>query len=447
LPEFGAFFNGQSMLLPFSMLKQAKHPRKSVKPVSVSGIGQLSLVEHSLCPLDNRRSDETERVHVAEYYFSDSQRKRRLATARIYAPLGLNPKDEFYLWGLLALSMSQPVDQALRDSLVATPHWCLKQMGLVDCKSRRGGRQYQQFKDALERLSAVTYVSDACYDPNRQEYRRVSFGFLSYSLPLEPDSNRAWSISWDRTFFSLIQASGGYMRFDLEQYREFDPASRRMFLLLLKIGYRNGRIPNFDLQHLAINLLGFSPGIAIRDLKIKVARTLRRLEEARVIQHARIIRLGVSSFQVQMERGDYMDRKHKTNEALVAIESPLVEGLLAVGFDEPSAFRIIKRYPAAQVSQWTDVTLAALEKFGKKHFRKSPMAFMLDSLQKAAKGERTPPDWWLAIKRKEERSQEPTMEGRRILSKLMDEVFGADRTKSEVNGQPTSTAALLKSIL
>ena len=96
-------------------------------------------------------------------------------------PLGLTAHDEFYLWGLLALTFSQPEPES---EFHATPHYCLRQLGVIDQHDRRGGRQYRQFSTALERLSAVRYQNQAFYDPVRAEHRRVSFGLFSYSLPL-----------------------------------------------------------------------------------------------------------------------------------------------------------------------------------------------------------------------------------------------------------------------
>ena len=82
------------------------------------GVGQLSLVEHSLCPLDSHTSLVENFVHHSEYRYSDLQRRRHTAKARVFCPLGLSASDEFYLWGLLALTLSQTGD---RSDLVATP--------------------------------------------------------------------------------------------------------------------------------------------------------------------------------------------------------------------------------------------------------------------------------------------------------------------------------------
>ena len=71
-----------------------------------TGIGQLSLVEHALCPLDAARSPRGGRVFVTGHYYADRNRHRRKATVRVTCPGGLFPADEFYLWGLLALTVA-----------------------------------------------------------------------------------------------------------------------------------------------------------------------------------------------------------------------------------------------------------------------------------------------------------------------------------------------------
>ena len=407
------------------------------------GVGQLSIVEHSLCPLDQRRSRAKGLVHAVQYHYSDAQRRRQTANVRIFAPLGLTSGDEVYLWGLLALTLSQPESDG---TLIATPHWCLRQMGLIDAETRRGGRQYRQFAAALERLSVVNYLSNACYDPVRAEYRRVSFRFLSYSLPVNTNSSRTWTIVWDRIFYSMIREAGGSMRFDLDMYRSLDPAARRLFLLILKVGYRGRRLPVFELPYLAVDVLGLSPTLSVRDMKVKVSRTLQRLESVGVISGPAIVRKATGHYQVSMEPGEYLSEGRNRVTSMVIEDSPLIDGLLAVGFDHASAAKVVNRYPHTLVAQWTDITQAALERFGPQHFRKSPMAFLVDSLSKASQGLRTPPDWWHEIRRKEQQSAKPTAKGRRILGRLLNEVFGAERNNSEASSRPESTAALLKTL-
>ncbi len=400
-------------------------------------------MEHSLCPLDQRRSSANGLVHAVQYHYSDAQRRRQTANVRIFAPLGLTYCDEVYLWGLLALTLSQPESDG---TLTATPHWCLRQMGIIDADTRRGGRQYRQFAAALERLSVVNYLSDACYDPARSEYRRVSFRFLSYSLPVDPNSSRAWTVAWDKIFYSMIQEAGGSMRFDLDMYRSLDPASRRLFLLILKVGYRGRRLPVFDLRYLAVDVLGLSATLSVRDMKVKVSRTLQRLSSTGVLSNSVITRKATGHYQVSMEPGKYLSEARNQLAPPRIEDSPLIDGLLEIGFDHASAAKIVNRYPQNLVAQWTDITQAALERFGRQHFRKSPMAFLVDSLSKASQGLRTPPDWWHEIRRKEQKTSTPTIKGRRILGQLLDEVFGSERNKSDSSPRPESAASLLKTL-
>lgn len=77
--------------------------------------------------------------HEASFHYSDKHRKRQTGQARVFAPLGLSPKDELFLWGLLAITLSDPNTDG---ELYATRYYCLRRLGLIDTKSRRGGRQY-----------------------------------------------------------------------------------------------------------------------------------------------------------------------------------------------------------------------------------------------------------------------------------------------------------------
>src|SRR5262245_1095395 len=86
------------------------------------GAGQLSLIEHALCPLALRPVTEGGRIHETQYAYTDRSSQRRLARVRVICPLGLFPGDEFYLWGLLALTLSQVKPGS---EFHATPHYCL----------------------------------------------------------------------------------------------------------------------------------------------------------------------------------------------------------------------------------------------------------------------------------------------------------------------------------
>lgn len=368
------------------------------------GAGQLSLIEHALCPLAAKSTTTGGGIHETQYAYTDKSSQRRTAQVRVISPLGLTPTDEFYLWGLLALTLSQPNSG---EEFHATPHYCLRQLGVIDQHARRGGRQYTQFAQALERLSAVTYQNDAFYDPVRREHRRIAFGFLSYSLPLDLESSRAWRIVWDRVFLDLAAAVGGHLRFDLDLYRQLDPASRRLFLLVSKLFQRQRTTPRWEWRYLAEHVLGFAPTIATRDLKVKVQRCVRRLAEHRVValpsenqatseQHGRI---------VQLTRGAYFDRRRQISRPMSETESPLADLMRQIGLDEPAIRRCLRKFSPSVLQQWLDITLAARERHGLAFFKKSAAAYFIDNVRHAAQNQRTPPDWWHDLVREERRVQ------------------------------------------
>ena len=411
--------------------------RQPQSGVPERGIGQLSLVEHALCPLDAARSPDQPFAHECEYLYSDDNRRRRAAQVRVTCPLGLSPLDEFYLWGLLALALAQPEPDV---EFHATRHYCLKNLGVIDQHSRRGGRQYRQFSEALQRLSMVRYQNDAFYDPLRGERRRVSFGLFSYSLPVDTESSRVWRIVWDPLFFELVAPVGGYLRFDLGVYRDLDPASRRLFLLVSKIFRRRRTSPVFDLRHLGVDVLGFSPSLATRDLKSKVSRCVSKLTTRGIVgyqdREVSIMRKSVGKFVVTLRRGPYFEhRGRKDSPPQCRQQSALADLLRRIGIEERAISRLLQQHPARLLREWIDITLAAEERFGDGFFRRSPAAFFVDNVQNAATGNRTPPDWWHDLKRAERRAR------------AQDAVARAQRQGHESNGRSVSSEDALREAL
>ena len=88
-----------------------------------------------------------------------------------------------------------------------------------------------------------------------------------------------------------------------------------------------------------------------------------------------------------------------------AMESPLVEPLRLIGLDQDTLTRTLRKYPCALLREWADITLAAKERFGSSFFKRSPVAYFLDNVKKSSEEGRTPPDWWLDIRKEEERRQ------------------------------------------
>ena len=199
-------------------------------------------------------------------------------------PLGLSPKDEFFLWGLLAMTLADPESDG---EFHATRHYCLRRLGLIDAKARRGGRQYRDFTAAIERLACVRYQCDKFYDPIRAEHRRVVFGFFSYSLPLDDESSRAWRFAWDPIFFEFVRAAGGALRFNLKVYRQLDVASRRLYLFLTKLFFRQSVTSRLDVNEVAEQILGVAPSVSLRDKKAKLQRCIDQLTRHDVIQTRR----------------------------------------------------------------------------------------------------------------------------------------------------------------
>lgn len=389
-------------------------------------------MEHALCPLDSNSSLRNNLVFQSEYVFADQAGRLRKANVELSCAAGLSAGDEFYLWGLLGLTFSQP---ELEAELHATPHYCLRRLGLIDQHGRRGGRQYQRFAEVIDRLSLVSYRNSGFYDPIRGEHRRVGFGFLSYSLPVDPDSCRAWRIAWDPVFFDLIRPVGGHLGFDLELYRELDPATRRLFMLLSKIFRRRTTTPKFELRHLAVNVLGFADSVSTGDLKVKVKRCVERLVEREVVvpvkDQAVFERKRQTQYSVALCRGSYFDKSPGLVLSKRHSESAMAELLRQVGFDDRSIRRLVSQYPSRLLREWADITLAAMEQFGMEFFRKSAPAYFVDNVRNAAQGRRTPPDWWHDLRKAENLARSPSNRGRGI-RRLFEPVTARDNDPGDL---------------
>ncbi len=378
------------------------HANGALPSVS-KGLGQLTLVEHALSPLD---CSTKSLLHRSSFQFVGANGKRQRSVATVAAPFGLLPGDEFFLWGLLGLTFRQPQPSA---ELYATPHFILRHLGCIDTRSDRGGSAYRGFRESLKRLAATSYHCDGFYDPSRDEHRETGFGFLSYSLPVDPLSSRAWRIIWDPLFFEYCSGSRSCLSFDLNIYRQLDPASRRLYLFLAKIFWRREWTHWIDLQTLAVNVLGFSETIARRNLKQKVKRTVERLGGCGIIHAAE----PVDTRQLFVDRDDGGSalrlrrgpayRKMSSRLDSESIRSlPIFEPLHSIGLDDRTIGWVAKHYKHNLVQQWADITLAAKERHGLRFFKKSPQAYFMDNLREATENGRMPPDWWWACKREEE---------------------------------------------
>ncbi len=370
------------------------HQQRKISPTL--GLTQLTLVEHALCPLDSKSSLRAGFCHETSYRCTGKNGERQTARVRVTCPDGLSACDEFYLWGLLALTFAQPEPSS---EFYATPHYCLSQLGIVAPQSK-GGKSYRLFREALRRLAGIHYENDLFYDPIRQEHRQVRFGLLGYSLPLDEGSNREWRIVWDAQLFEFCQATGGALRFDLGLYRSLDPATRRLFLLLQKVFYRRKQSPRFGIRQLAVATLGFSAEQPTSKLKAKIERCSSVLMKQGYLN-------GMPRFGKRRDGGYFQfDRGSRFNQAIRGVgrvRSPLTEPLTRLGLDEQSIRWVLKTFDQKLVRVWCDVALAAIEQKKKGFFKRSAAAFLIDNLKAASRGQRTPPDWFLAVQKQEQR--------------------------------------------
>ena len=143
-----------------------QQPRRNTRhTLQGCGLAQLTLVEHALCPLDDRLSLRDRLVFETGYFRTDRNGHAKFTKVTVTALSGLSANDEFFLWGLLALVFAE------RNSTIefwATPHWCLKQLGCLTTDSK-GGANYAQFRAVIKRLASVVYKCDQFYDPIRGE--------------------------------------------------------------------------------------------------------------------------------------------------------------------------------------------------------------------------------------------------------------------------------------
>lgn len=359
------------------------------------GIAQLSLIETALWPLQGGQVAGS--VFETSYSFKAAGESKP-AHVRVYAPQGLQTFDEYLLWGLLALSLSR---READGTLVATPYWIIKRLGLS-----LGGFQYDQLRASLERLALVAYQNTGFYNPVSQQHERVTLHFLSTYLPTkgrggEVDEERVWRIEWDRQFFGMCQATGGSLLFDLDLYRQLSPSSRRLFLKLKDRFWRSKTV-YLNVDNLTIHGLGFSAERPLKKRKYELTRCIQELLEYHIIELGNgqreprdmFIKRGKGLYVVALHEGSYF--RQPMAERSVAVraaisDDPLYEPLRKLGVDESAIRRIFRDCTRANIERWVKITDAAMHERprGFSGFKVSPAAFFIDGVQ----NQRLPPDW------------------------------------------------------
>lgn len=375
--------------------------------ITREGIAQLSLLETALWPLKGGVSDAA--TFDTTYTFKVGEEKRN-ARVSVYAPQGLQPIDEFILWGLLGLSLSR---QQSEPTLLATPYWIMRRLGMDT-----GGAQYDQLRASLERLALAAYQNTAFYNPVTQQHERVTLHFFASYLPTrgrggDVDPERAWRIEWSPMFFQMCQATGGTLLFDLDLYRDLSPAARRLFLKLKDRFWRAKRV-FLNVDDLTIHGLGFSADRPLKKRKFDLTNCVRELLGKGIVELGRgmsdpkdlFLKRGKGLYVVQFFEGPYFRKPlaERTQMQVQAIaDDPLYQPLKTIGVDEAGIRRIFQQCSRGLIQRWIRVTDAAMHEQprGFPGFKTSPAAFLVDALH----NERMPPDWIYSHEKEQKRRQ------------------------------------------
>jgi hypothetical protein len=387
--------------------RNAESKRYRLPGIEREGIAQLSLLETALWPLSGKLASS---VFETSYSYMTASGPMR-AEVKVRSAIGLQNIDEFVLWGLLGGTLSRPNADA---TLLATPYWMLRHLGLDT-----GGSQYAMLRESLVRLTTASYQNTGFYNPETREREYAAFQFLSIFLPTVGgvgnivDNDRCWRIEWNPAFFRFCRASGGNLLFDLDLYRSLTPASRRLFLKLKDRFWRSNRV-FLNVNDLTTNGLGFSAERPLKKRKFDLTNCLRELLRHNVISLGGgqtdpkdlFLKRGKGSYVVVLYEGTYFRQPltNRTKRGKISVtDDPLFEPLQKIGVDKAGIRRLFREFTRGVLGRWVKITDAAIHESprGFPGFKVSPAAFLIDGIQ----NHRTPPDWWFAHEKKQEREQ------------------------------------------
>lgn len=372
------------------------------------GIAQLSLLETALWPL---QGGTIRKPRFETSYTFQTNAGQQTAHVTVRSAIGLQSVDEYILWGLLGATLSHPNPEP---TLMATPHWMLKQLGMSI-----GGSQYAELRDALLRLCTTSYQNTGFYNPETQVHEWVAFQFLSILLPTVGDvggvvdNNRCWRIEWNPAFFRFCRVTGGNLLFDLDLYRQLTPAARRLFLKLKDRFWRANRV-FLNVDDLTINGLGFSAERPLKKRKYDLTQCIQELLACHVIELGTgqtdpkdlFLKRGKGSYVVTFQKGDYFRHQlaaRTIREKNAITDDPLHEPLRKIGVDEAGIRRLFRDCSRSSLQRWVRITDAAMHEKpqGFPGFKVTPAAFLIDGVQH----NRMPPDWMHVHDKRRERKQ------------------------------------------
>ena len=396
------------MTLSSAAVGPAAKNRYRLPGIEREGIAQLSLLETALWPLQGGKLP-TPRYETA-YRFTTA-RGQDTARVTVRSAMGLQPVDEYVLWGLLGTTLRRSNSEPL---LLATPYWMLQQLGMDT-----GGSQYSVLRESLLRLSTTSYQNTGFYNPETQEHEYVAFQFLSMLLPTVGgagrivDNERCWRIEWTPAFFRFCKATGGNLLFDMELYRELSPAARRLFLKLKDRFWRSSRV-FLNVDDLTINGLGFSAKRPLYKRKFDLTNCIRELLDRQIISLGRgqsdpkelFSKRSKGCYVIVCYPGDYFRQplgKRAISQKNVITDDPLFEPLRKIGVDAAGIRRLLSEFSRGTINRWVKITDAAIHEKpgGFPGFKVSSAAFLIDGIQ----NNRTPPDWMYSHEKRQEREQ------------------------------------------
>lgn len=396
------------MIVNATVTGSTKKNRYRLPGIEREGIAQLSLLETALWPLQGGKLLTP--GYESDYKFT-APGGQETARVTVRSAMGLQPVDEYVLWGLLGTTLNRLDAEPM---LLAPPYWMLQQLGMDT-----GGSQYAVLRESLLRLSATSYQNTGFYNPESREHEFVAFQFLSILLPTVGgiggivDNDRCWRIEWNPAFFRFCRATGGNLLFDLDLYRSLTPASRRLFLKLKDRFWRSQRV-FLNVDDLTINGLGFSANRPLYKRKFDLTNCIRELLDHGIIELGRgqadvrdlIIKRRKGCYVVSFFEGPYfrqpMPRRTIREENSIATD-PLFEPLRKFGVDEAGIRRLFREFTPGLISRWVRITDVAMHEKprGFSGFKVSPAAFLIDGIRH----NRTPPDWMYAHEKKQERER------------------------------------------
>jgi hypothetical protein len=394
------------------------------------GIAQLSLLETAIWPLQGGQLPSHQ--FETSYAYSTSA-GRKTASVTVRAPLGLQPVDEYILWGLLGATLCRRDPEPV---LLATPYWMLRHLGLAT-----GGSQYGGLRDSLLRLAIASYQNTGFFNPETREHEFVAFQFLSIFLPTvggvgeSVDNDRCWRIEWNPAFFRFCRATGGTLLFDLDLHRRLTPASRRLFLKLKDRFWRSKRV-FLNVDDLTVNGLGFSASRPLAKRKFDLLTCIRELLDHQVIELGRgqtdprelFLKRRKGLWIVSFYEGEYFRRKEAgrtTGQKNAIADDPLFEPLRTIGVDAAGVRRLLKGHSRGLIQKWVRITDAAMHEKprGFPGFKTSPAAFLIDGIQH----QRTPPDWWHQHEKRREQEQWATGHATSADERTLRKAYDAER--------------------